>query len=72
MRGEFQDFLKKVCCLTALKNSVGEPLSVTLLRVVNNFVLERENHDFLRKIRCLTVAKNFVGSALCAVSENYE
>ena len=30
IRGEYQYFPEKVCCLTVLKNFVGEPFSVSL------------------------------------------
>ena len=41
IRGDYQYFSKKVCCLTVLKNFVGEPFRVSLYWVSKIFMLKR-------------------------------
>ena len=36
IRGKYQNFSKKVCCLTVLNNFVGEPFSAVFQKIVGN------------------------------------
>ena len=63
IRGEYQYFSKKLCCLTVAKDFVGEPFSAVFQKFVGNKKLwiRGEYQYFSTKVFCLTVLKNFVG-----------
>ena len=41
LRGEYHDFLWKICCLTVTTNFVGEPVRVSLNSGIEKFLLEK-------------------------------
>ena len=68
--GKYQDFLKKVSCLTVPKKLVVESFCAVFQKIVGNekFIGQREVSKFFKdSFCCLTVAKNFVGESFCAV-----
>ena len=71
IRGEYQYFPEKVCCLTVLKNFVGVPFSVSLYWVSKNFMLKRGMLQFSVEI---SLSRRFerLGRLilLCCVSES--
>ena len=68
IRGIYQDFLSKICCLTVQKNFVGEPLCFEKFPVSKNFIRgegrEGASHNFTSNFFGLTLPKNFVGNPL--------
>ena len=60
IRGKYQNFSKKVCCLTVLENFVGEPFSVSLFWVSKSFMLKRGMVQLSVDSFCLAVPKNLV------------
>ena len=67
IRGVYQDFLSKICCLTVQKNFVGEPLCFGKFTVSKNFIRGRggrEHHNFTSNFFGVTLPKNFVGNPL--------
>ena len=72
--GEVSRFPSKNFCLTVSKKFVGEPFRVSLIRVSENFMLQRVISRLSVENFCLTVPKKFVGEpfrvSLIRVSEN--
>ena len=66
IRGKYQDFSKKVCCLTVAKKFVRESFCAVFQKIVGNKKLwiRGECQNFPKKICFLTVLKNFVGEPL--------
>ena len=68
-RGDYQDILSKIICLTARKNSVGgaNPLAFHSFRASIKFGQGgggEQYPDFPSKMFCLTVPKEFVSNPL--------
>ena len=71
--GKYQDFLKKVSCLTVLKNFVGESFCAVFQKIVGNekFIGQREVSKVF-KDGLLSRSTEKLGRLilLCCVSEN--
>ena len=73
IRVRYQDFLKKVCCLTRLKNFVGESFCAVFQKIVGNekFIDQREVSKFIKEgLLSYSTEKHRRGILLCCVSEN--
>ena len=73
IRVKYQDFLKKVCCLTVLKNFVGESFCAVFQKIVGNekFIDQREVSKFFKEgLLTHSSEKLRRGTLLCCVSEN--
>ena len=69
---EYQKFPSKFFCLTVPKNFVGEPFSVSLIRVSKNFMLQRVMSRFsVENFLCHSTEPFHRGTLLCCVSENF-
>ena len=66
MRREYNDFLKKICCITVAKKFVGEPISVSLNSGFENFVLEKVmSRFFIGNLPSQCTEKFRSGTLLC-------
>ena len=73
IRVRYQDFLKKVCCLTVLKNLVGESFCAVFQIIVGNekFIDQSEvSRLFKEALLSHSTEKLRRGILLCCVSEN--
>ena len=71
--GKYQDFLKKVCCLTVLKKLVGESFCAVFQKFVGNekFIDQSEVSSFFKEgLLFYSREKVRGGILLCSVSEN--
>ena len=69
---KYQDFLKKVCCLTVLKNFVGESFCAVFQKIVGNekFTDQSEVSRFFKEgLLSHSTEKLRRGTHLCWVSE---
>ena len=65
-------FSVEIFCLTVPKKFVGEPYSVSLIRVSKSFMLQRVMSRFSVEIFLSHSAEKIrSGSLLCSVSENF-
>ena len=71
-RRKYQDFPSKVFCLTVPKKFVREPFRVSLIRVSENFMLQRVMSRFsVENFLCHSTEPFHRGTLLCCVSEKY-
>ena len=66
MKGEYQNFLSKISCLTVPKNFVGQPFRVSLIRVSKKLMLRRVMSRFFVDILLSHSTEKFRrGTLLC-------
>ena len=73
IRGKYQYFSKKVCCLTVAKNFVRESFCAVFQKIVGNekFIDQREVSRFFKEgLLSHSSEKLRKGILLCCVSEN--